>query len=862
MPQGDYSDTYLRGVRVLEISDELGEYAGKLLAGLGADVVKVEPPRGEVTRAFGPFLGDSPSPERSLYWWHYNHGKRGITIDLETQDGRDDFIALAAAADIIIDARSGVGLDSLGIGYEAVRRINPALLYARITPFGESGPWASYQGSDLVHLAAGGMMMNTGYDPDPDGCYDTPPIAPQMWHAYHITGEFTVMSILGALLHRDATGEGQYLSASVHHAVSVNTEIDFPAWVARRTTLRRQTGRHAAERLSMRAVARTKDGRWLAPYQTYAKNFPSSWTVDIAQLRKHGMQADLDDPVWEDSDYRTAHADHIADVMDRMIARTTFDFGLWQDMVAAGLTWAPVRRPEENLDDPHWEQRGTFVEFEHPEAPGRRLVDVGARWVCDQASWKVDRRAPQLGEHNAEVRSEWAGPRSGPSAVALRSGKDGTGLTRTSALGRPFALAGVRIVDLGWMLASAGATRFLASMGAEVLKVEWISRIDGMHFTNMLYPRGGREERDAATQSIPTAKQTSVNQSASFHEVNTGKLGISLNLKEQRAKEILEDLIRNADVITEGYSPGTMDRMGFGYDRLKQLNPKIVYVQQSGLGQRGTYGSAKGFGPTAQAFSGLTEMSGLPAPWAPAGIGYSYLDWGGAYNMATAVLAGLYRRDQTGEGCYIDASQVEVGLYTTGTAILDHSANGRTWERYGNRSPYKPAAPSGAYPAAGDDRWIALQAFTEDHWTAIVEVLGGAGWAADPRFASLQDRLQHQDELDRLISDATLTWDRYELMSALQARGVPAAVTQDAQDRFETDPQLDSLGWTCELRQSEWGIWASKTHPVLLSATPLHAGGPKDRHGPSYGEDTDDVLGRVLGFSPAEVAALRAIDVV
>jgi len=412
------------------------------------------------------------------------------------------------------------------------------------------------------------------------------------------------------------------------------------------------------------------------------------------------------------------------------------------------------------------------------------------------------------------------------------------------------------------MLASAGATRFLASMGAEVLKVEWISRIDGMHFTNMLYPPGGREERDAATQSIPTAKQTSVNQSASFHEVNTGKLGISLNLREQRAKEILEELIRNADVITEGYSPGTMERMGFGYDRLKELNPNIVYVQQSGLGQRGTYGAAKGFGPTAQAFSGLTEMSGLPTTWAPAGIGYSYLDWGGAYNMAIAVLSGLYRRDQTGEGCHIDASQVEVGLYTTGTAILDYTANGRTWERYGNRSPYKPAAPSGAYSAAGDDRWIALQAFTEEQWSSLVEVLGKPEWADDPRFADLESRIANQDELDLLVSGSTRSWDRYELMRELQDRGVPSAVTQDAQDRFESDQQLEWLGWTRELRQSEWGVWAAKTHPVQLSATPLYAGGPKDRHGPSYGEDTDDVLGRVLGLSAEEIGALRADDII
>ncbi|WP_236796042.1 CaiB/BaiF CoA-transferase family protein [Amycolatopsis sp. GM8] len=849
MSRGHFAGTYLNGLRVLEIGNELGEYAGKVLAGLGADVVKIEPPHGEETRWYGPFLDDEPGPERSLHFWHYNHGKRGVSLDLDSAAGQQAFKKLAAVADVVLDARPDGYLAARQVGYEDLRRSAPGLVYAHISPFGEEGPWAGYAGSDLVHLALGGMVMNSGYDPDPFFHYDTPPVAPQMWQAYHVAGECTVFSLLAAVRFRLATGRGQYLSTSVHQANAANTEMDIPNWVVLRRPQYRQTGRHSNHDLSVRAIAPTKDGRYLLPYATYVQNFPSSWDTDIATLRKYGMQAELDDPSWEDPAYRAEHRQQLADVMDRLIARFTWDRELWREMLAAGLSWAPVRRPEENLEDEHWKVRATFTSVEHPEL-GKSFRYMGARWVSAQAMWKLDRRAPRLGEHNDEVRKDWGTERLGPTLVYRRAPK-------STASEPSAALSGIRVIDLSWMLASAGAGRFLAAFGAEVIKVEHLSRLDGMRFTPVVYPPGGRAERHAATGPLQIPVQNTVNQSANYMEINAGKLGISLNLKDPRGKKILEDLVADADVVIEGYSPGTMDRMGLGYERLKELNPEIIYVQQSGLGQLGTYGAAKAFGPTAQAFAGLTDMSGFAKPWPPAGIGYSYLDWFGAYNVTTAVLSALYRRDTSGEGMYIDASQVEVGLYLTGTAILDFTVNGRTWSRYGNRSPAKPAAPNGIYPAAGEDRWIAISCFTEDHWRAVIDVLGSPNWAKDLRFETLADRLGNQTDLDRLIGQETANWDRYELMHALQERNVPAGAAQDAEDRVDHDPQLSALGWQVELPQSENGTWPVRTHPVTFSETPACMGGARRRNGPNYGEDTSEVLSRILNLSQEEMADLR-----
>lgn len=849
--------TFLGGVRVLEIGSELGEYCGKVLAGLGADVVRIEPPGGDVTRSYGPFYQDEPHPDRSLYFWQHNLGKRSVVLDLDTEAGRRRLSGLVRRTDVLLDSRPRGYLASLGLGDGELAALNPRLIHARISPFGDSGPWADYQSCDLVHLALGGVMMNCGYDPDPDGHYDTPPIAPQMWQSYYIAGELTAMSILGALVHRLHSGVGQQLSTGVHQAVSQSTESDLPDWVFLRQEHHRLTCRHSTPSAQSPSIAITKDGRYLLPYRTYVTSAAAEWDSVVALLDKFGLAGRLADSEFAESVRDGAEGrDLLAHQINTLIARTLFGRDLWRDAQALDLPWTPVRRPEENAQDEHWVQRGAVFEVFHPEL-GRSFTYPGGKWVTEGMAWPNGPRPPLVGEHTAEVLAQWA-DESPRHAVAYASPRAGT--ETISRRGKPFALEGVRVIDLGWMLASAGAGRFLAALGADVIKVEHSSKPDRMRFSPLGdCPPGGRPERDRALHALPTPSANAANpdRNGSFMEINAGKRSLSLNLKHPASRKILEDLIRDADMIVEGFSPGTMKRMGLGYDRLRELNPAIIYVQQSGLGELGTYGRARTFGPSAQAISGISEMSGLPEPFPPAGIGYSYLDWFGAYNMATAMLAALYRRDVTGEGCHIDASQGETGLYLTGTAILDHSANGRRWSRYGNASAYKPAAPHGAYRTRGEDRWIAIGAFTDEQWASLLDVLDGGHLAPDPRFATLQARTAHGSELDEAIDVLTLDRDGYDLMAALQARGVPAGVCQTAQDRCEHDPQLAHLGWLVELDQSEIGRWPVKEAPTLFSRTPSYIGGWLDRSGPNYGEDTEHVLRDVLGLSPDRIAELR-----
>lgn len=845
---------FLGGLRVVEIGNELGEYCGKVLAGLGADVVRVEKPGGDDTRSNGPFYHDEHNPDRSLYFWHYNLGKRSVVIDLDSTSGQETLGKLLETADVVIDSRPRQYFADRGLDYETIRRTNPGLIWTRITPFGDTGPWADYEASDLIQLALGGVMDNCGYDPEPGGVYDTPPVAPQMWQSYQIAGELAVISILGALCYKLDTGVGQKIDTSVHEAVATNTETDTPSWIYLAMKHNRQTCRNSMPINSdLPSIAMTKDGRWLLPYRTYAGT-GGSVVVDgngpTAQLlREFGAQADIDEPG------AVVTPERLTELTDKLISRLLYNRDLWRRGQELGMPWAPIRRPEENLQDEHWMMRDAFFDVYHPELD-ETFTYTGAKWVTEEFAWSHGPRPPLVGEHTDEVISQWAKPAS--KHVRGLHNERTKQPPLVSPHGKPFALSGVRVVDLSWMLASAGAGRYLAAMGAEVIKVEHESRLDGMRLAPVaICPPGGREQRESATETIPLPEATSYNRTGFYMEINSGKLGISLNLKSPDGRKALEDLIRDADMIVEGYSPGTMIRLGLGYEELKKINPNIIYVQQSGMGEVGNYGRMRSYGPTAQAISGISDMSGLPEPFPPAGIGYSYLDWFGAYNMAQAMMAALYRRSVTGEGCHIDAAQAGIGVYLTGTTILDYTVNNRSWSRYGNRSPYKPASPHGAFPTCGKDAWIAIGAFTQEQWSALLGVLGLDSLSSDDRFTTLEKRIANQAVLEPIIAEATKERDRFALMEQLQAVKVPAGVVQTAQERIEQDPQLKHLGWLTELNQTEIGVWPTRGLPVHLSETPAHIGGRLNRAGPNYGEDNDFVLRNVLNKSAEEIAALQ-----
>lgn len=843
----------LADLRVVELADEQAEYCGLVLAGLGADVVKVEPPEGNSTRRIGPFLNE-PDAEQSLHFWNYNRGKRSVVIDVLTAPGAARLRELLSQTDVYIDSSlpsEQAERRELGIDAETLAVDFPRLIIARMTPFGDSGPWKDFRGSDLVHIALGGPVMNCGYSPQPDGAYDLPPIAPQLWHAYHIASEQMLISVLAALVFRQQSGKGQVVSCAVHEAVAKNTELDLMNWVMRHATLNRQTASHAGERLSTGTnLLHTKDGRWFICI-LIARNDRSNL---INFLDKYGMAADLvgDDGVdmgvsraIPGSEAASEQLNHLLEVTQRLFRRFTFETAPWAEAQEAGVVCVPLRKPEENLTDPHWTARQTFSRIEHPELD-RSFTYVTSKWLSTETAWQPGRRAPLLDEDAATLEPFVQVREITPPVNAWHHG-------RLSVHGKPMALDGIRVLDFTWFLASAGGTRFLSAMGAECIKVEWAANPDTR--LGAMAPVGGREARRQATRPLPGV--TDSDMGGQFNNKNAGKRGLSLNVRHPEGLKIARELVALSDIVAEGFSPGVMDRWGLGYDQLRAIKSDIIYAQQSGMGTAGTYGRFRAVGPIAGALSGMTEMSGLPAPAMPAGWGYSYLDWIGAYSFAVAMMSAIYYRDRTGQGQWIDASQTETGIFLAGLPILRYDATGAQWERTGNRSPFKPAAPHGIYRCAGTDRWLAISCFDDDDWKHLVEVAERPEWLSDARFATLDTRMANQDALDGLVTSWTRERDRYELMNRLQAAGVAAGVCQSAEDRCELDPQLAELAWLTEVSGTKIGRWPIAEVPGKLSETPPHIGGAIDRGAPCYGEDNEWVLGEMLGYSTSEIKRLE-----
>jgi crotonobetainyl-CoA:carnitine CoA-transferase CaiB-like acyl-CoA transferase len=401
----------------------------------------------------------------------------------------------------------------------------------------------------------------------------------------------------------------------------------------------------------------------------------------------------------------------------------------------------------------------------------------------------------------------------------------------------PGPLHDVRICDLSGQLAGAGATRVLAAFGAQVIRIEdpvrkgmWdIVRQIGPRIHHDLGPEGG----------------------SGFNNHNVEKLGVTLNLRTDRGKELLADLVRVSHAVTENFAAGVMDRLGFGYDRLRELRPDVVYVSNSGFGHAGPYHSFKSWGPIAQAMSGLTHTSALSG-LEPAGWGYSYMDHSGAYTMAIALLAALYHQRRTGEGQWVDIACAEAGIGLAGLAALDASVNGRD-ERAtpvdSNRSP--GMAPHGIYPCRDDDTWVAIAVRDDEDWTAFGGVLG-TPWATEARFASLARRLAEQDELDRLVGEWTRAQERDAVVAAVRSRGVPAAPVLRPYERCDDNPDNEA-----------WGLWPTAIHSqhgaIRVDGLPVHLSAGDwqiQRGGPLLGEDNERVFGQVLGLSTKEIAQL------
>lgn len=389
----------LSGVRVLELDLGVAQYAGKLLADMGAEVIKIEPLEGTPARKVGPFYHGDPHKDRSLHFWHYNTSKRSITLDFSQADGQEIFKKLAGRADIVLDGL-GVGvMASYNIGYERLREEYPELVYCCVTPFGLDGPWTEYRSSDLVSLGLGGPMSAIGYD----DVQDTPPIAPAGGQAAHVSSMIAAIGILGALTYRAQGGEGQLVDVSTHEALAVSTEMSIPYWEYQQVNVTRQTGRHARPDVTPPWNHQCLDGKFFSTLPLYLDD--KRFAAMVEWFDSEGMAEDLADDRYSTDDHRSEEMHHIIDVISRFCANHTSEY-MFQEAQKRRLPWGPINAPDELYHDPHLaDDREVFTEVNHEEI-GEMITYPGAPYKFMGTPWNVSRRPPKLGEHTREVLGE------------------------------------------------------------------------------------------------------------------------------------------------------------------------------------------------------------------------------------------------------------------------------------------------------------------------------------------------------------------------------------------------------------------------------------------------------------------------
>jgi benzylsuccinate CoA-transferase BbsF subunit len=370
----------------------------------------------------------------------------------------------------------------------------------------------------------------------------------------------------------------------------------------------------------------------------------------------------------------------------------------------------------------------------------------------------------------------------------------------------------IRILDFSWVLAGPYATRILADFGAEVIKVQ------------PLLP----QEEDKFSRGY-------------YNTWNRNKRGITLNLDKPEGIALAKKLVKISDAVVENFTPRVMANWGLDYNSLKKIKPDIIMLSLSTMGNSGPWRDYVGFGTTIQAFSGITYLTSFPGK-PPLGLGTAYADHVAGLFGCLALLGAAEYRQKTGEGQYIDLSQVEAMSSLLGEAIVDYQLKGEA-AVVGNNST--EAAPHGVYPCKGDDRWCALAVFTDEEWEGFKRALGNPSWAEDKKFNTFSGRLKNKARLDSLIEEWTEEHTAEEVMALLQGEGVAAGVVQNAADLAQ-DPQLKERGFFIELDKT-----VSEATPIRLS----HAPAKYRRLAPTLGQDNDYVYGELLGMS--ELANLK-----
>jgi crotonobetainyl-CoA:carnitine CoA-transferase CaiB-like acyl-CoA transferase len=805
--------------RVLDVTDGRAELATFVLAGLGADVIKVEPPGGSASRLDSPLDPDQSPALASLRFHAYNRGKRSVVLDVETPRGHAAFLALVSSADFLFENAGPGAMDTLGLGFDALRGVRPDLVYVAISPFGQTGPYAHHVATDLTLAAMGGAMALNG-DPDRRPVRIT---VPQTWH--HAAAE----SALGAMVAHERrlhTGEAQFVDVSVQAAVFGTGLNAMIAHAIQGRNIERSGTTLQLSTLVTPLVYPCADGEVCLIVTTATLVGIMPWMVGTGAVTREWAAAED----WSTYEARLLTGGTFAHPIEEVRAAvTTFTRQhrkqeLFEGGIARGVTLAPVNTAADVMALEQLAVREYWDDLALPN--GRTLRAAGPFVKASRTPVAWNRPAPGVGEHTSDV-LDALGHTPGPSVVRARHAGP------PAVIGDRLPFEGVKIADFSWIGVGPITAKALADHGATVVHVETDNPADRLRLV-------GPFMGDVA----------GINRCQFFGSFNTSKLSLQLDLKHPVGNDIAKRLLSWCDVALDSFTAGTMADVGLGYDVARSLNPGIIMATTCLLGQTGPAARLGGYGYHAAAVSGFYEITGWDDR-PPGGPFNAYTDTIAPRLLATTLVAALDHRRRTGEGQYIDQAQMESSLHFLGPELLDVQVSGVSPRRAGNRALC--AAPHDAYPCAGVDQWCAIAVETDAQWRALRRALGEPPWATDPGLDSVAGRLGQLELIDRELAAFTAPYEPRALMALLQAAGVPAGMVQRSSDHMQ-DPQLAHRKFFRRLEHPEMGEVPYEGHQYTIRG---YDNGPRFP-APCLGEHTYQVLAEVLGLDDDDISRVLA----
>ncbi len=798
----------LEDIRVLELGEGVSApFCAKLFADYGADVVKVEPPGGDITRRWGPFPGDRPHLEKSGLFFFLNTNKRGVTLDVTTAEGREKLLTLVRWADVLVENNPPKFMRRWGLEYATLSRLNPDLVMISITPFGQTGPYAEWKAYDLnaYHLTASGSRYC--------GRPGEPPLEHGTFSAEFFGAYIAATWGLAAVRGRERAGGGQHLDVSCADAIAA-------LFVGCQNI-----GAYAQDGVFEQ---RTGVGMPLgAPATILPCKDGYVWMMALESGQWNGLRRAMGDPEWarlemfQDMFVRAQNADAIYPLIEQW----TMELAKQEIMdlcQANGCPTTALFTVAEVAAHPHLEERRYFVNLDHPVLGTVRTMSAPIR-LPESPGGPRD-AAPLLGQHNAEVLE----------ATAEIEGREVMERLQAQAL----PLEGVRVANFGWGWLGPVTGQTLGFLGAEVYKIESRARVD----INRTLPPFGGGVRDP-------------DRSIQNHAAWAGNGSVTINLKKPEGQELARQLVAHCDVAIENFGPGVMNKLHLSYQELRALKSDIIVVSIPAAGLFGPLKDIRTYGMSLSSITGLDSLTGY-TDGPPVPVENAFADPLGGVTGALAALLALRYRARTGKGQHVDFSQQEGVLQMVAPAYMDYVLNGRVAGPMSNRHPLAAAAPHGVFPCAGDDRWISIAVVEDEEWQGLVRAMGDPPWAQVDDFTTTPGRVAHIETLHERLSEWTRGFDDVELAERLQGYGVPAAPVFHVPDLLN------------DRHYRERGTFVEVEHPLGFKETIYGAyvktsgAPPHIRPGPIMGCDNDYVFKELMGIPEARYRTLVENEII